>query len=81
MYSKKEVVELTDDLLKHLKIDKDSFTGDRITSFLKEKGLIEPEIIEDESYSHTLTYGTSNTYPDNEITVNGITYTKKYRHC
>jgi len=39
------------------------------------------EIIEDESYSHTLTYGTSNTYPDNEITVNGITYTKKYRHC
>jgi len=35
------------------------------------------EIIEDESYGHTLTYGTSNTYPDNEITVNGVTYVKK----
>ena len=44
MYSKKEVVELTDDLLKHLKIDRDSFTGDRIISFLKEKGLIESEL-------------------------------------
>ena len=44
MYSKKEVVELTDDLLKHLKIDKDSFTVYRITSFLKEQGLIESEL-------------------------------------
>ena len=35
------------------------------------------EIIEKESYSHTLTCGGSNIYPDNEITVNGITYVKK----
>ena len=40
------------------------------------------DIIEEESYSHTLTYGTSNDFKlYNEITVNGITYTKKYRYC
>ena len=43
------------------------------------------EIIEEESYSHTLTYGDVNDTNvadiGNEITVNGITYTKKYRHC
>ena len=49
-FTKEEVVELTDDLLKHLRINKVSFAGNLITSFLKEKGLIEEEFEIDKWY-------------------------------